>query len=85
MIGYNFRLTELQAAILIEQLKKKLKKIVKKQNILADKLNKGLKNLPGLSIPEFDKKIKSHSYYVYPLLYDKNKVKKNTQIQLFQN
>ena len=75
MIGYNFRLTELQAAILIEQLKK-LKKIVKKQNILADKLNKGLKNLPGLSIPEFDKKIKSHSYYVYPLLYDKNKVKK---------
>ena len=38
MIGYNFRLTELQAAILIEQLKKL--KIVKKQNILAINLIK---------------------------------------------
>jgi perosamine synthetase len=74
MIGYNFRLTEIQAAILIEQLKK-LKGILKKQNLLAKKLNDGLKNLEGLKIPKIDKK-KTHSYYVYPILYlqKKNKI-----------
>ncbi len=72
MIGYNFRLTELQAGILIEQLKK-LKKILKKQNILAKKLDSGLKDLIGISVPKFDRKIKTHSYYFYPIIYDKTK------------
>lgn len=70
MVGYNFRLTEIQAAILIEQLKK-LKKIVLRQNILANELNKGLRDLPGIHIPQYDKKIKTHSYYVYPIIYKK--------------
>lgn len=74
MIGYNFRLTELQASILLEQLKK-LKKILVKQNLLAQTLTKGLRNLNGLSTPKYDKKIKTHSFYVYPLIYDQSKNK----------
>ena len=46
-----------------------------KQNLLAQTLTKGLRNLNGLSTPKYDKKIKTHSFYVYPLIYDQSKNK----------
>lgn len=66
MIGYNFRLGEIECAIGIEQLKK-LKSIVSSRQALANKLNEGLRNLKGLNIPAV-KPDRSHVYYVYPLL-----------------
>ena len=65
MIGYNFRLTEIQAAIGIEQLKK-LKKIIKKKIEIANYLSKNLSKLPGLEIP-YLKKNRTHVYYSYPM------------------
>jgi dTDP-4-amino-4,6-dideoxygalactose transaminase len=65
MIGYNFRLTEIQAAIGIEQLKK-LKKIIKKKTEIANYLSKNLSKLPGLEIP-YLKKNRTHVYYSYPM------------------
>lgn len=68
MIGFNFRLTEIQAAIGIEQLKK-LKFLVNERVAAAARLSKGLKVLKGIRIPVV-KSDCTHVYYDYPLLYD---------------
>lgn len=65
MIGYNFRPTEIDAAIGIEQLKK-LKKIVNSRVTIAKKLSIGLKNLPFITVPKIQKNC-THSFYVYSL------------------
>ena len=66
MIGYNFRLGEIEASIGIEQLKK-LKKLIKGRQDVADKLNKGLEGLTGLNLPKISKGC-SHVYYIYPMI-----------------
>tara|TARA_B100000795_G_C22797893_1_gene440297 strand:+ start:745 stop:2025 length:1281 start_codon:yes stop_codon:yes gene_type:complete len=68
MIGYNFRLGEIECAIGIEQLKK-LKKIIHSRRQIAKILNKELKNLIGLRTP-IVKKGCTHSYYAYPMVID---------------
>lgn len=68
MIGYNFRLGEIECAIGIEQLKK-LKEAVSSRQHLANRLNEGLRCLPGLSIPVV-KTDCTHVYYVYPMTVD---------------
>lgn len=73
MIGHNFRMTEIDAAISYVQLKK-LKKILKKQNQLATKLYNGIKNLKGIKLPKENKNI-TNSFYVFPIIYDERKTK----------
>ncbi len=68
MVGFNFRLTEIQAAIGIEQLKK-LKSLVGERVAVAARLSDGLKVLKGLRIPVV-KSDCTHVYYTYTLLYD---------------
>ena len=68
MVGYNFRLGEIEAAIGIEQLKK-LKGIVKKRQQVAEKLIEGLKGLIGLQAPIVEKDC-THGYYIYPMKLD---------------
>jgi perosamine synthetase len=68
MVGYNFRLGEIESAIGIEQLKK-VSKYVAQRQIIAKQLNKGLKNLKGLKIP-MTKKDCTHSYYIYGMVLD---------------
>lgn len=68
MIGYNFRLGEIECAIGIEQLKK-LSKIVEKRQSLAKILTEGLSKLEGLTTPLI-RQGSTHSYYVYPLIVD---------------
>ena len=68
MIGFNFRLGEIEAAIGIEQLKK-LDQFVSERIKKADRLTKGLKGLKGLRTP-IVKKSCNHVYYGYPLLLD---------------
>lgn len=65
LVGYNFRMGELEAAIGIEQLKK-LNKIIKQKQLLAKILKKGLSNLKGLKLPIIKKNC-SHVYYVFPM------------------
>jgi len=66
MIGYNFRLGEIEAAIGIEQLKK-LDRLTSERTIAADRLSEKLKELPGLRVPVVQKDC-THVYYVYPIL-----------------
>lgn len=78
MIGYNFRLGEIESAIVLQQLKK-LKKIIKQKQAVAKILNRGLRKLEGLRIP-FVKKDCTHVYYVYPLVLDSKKIKIDKKI-----
>lgn len=72
LIGFNFRLGEIEAAIGIEQLKK-LKFFVREKQKEANYLTSKLKNLNGLTVP-FIPKNYSHSYYVYPILINEKKI-----------
>lgn len=71
MIGFNFRMPEMEAAIGIEQLKK-LQFFVEEKVELANMLNDGLKDLKGLRIP-IVKENCTHVYYSYPLIVDDNR------------
>ncbi len=73
ILGFNFRLGELEAAIGIEQLKK-LKKIVREKQALANYLNKYLKKFKGIITPMVIKNY-THSYYVYAMRIDREKIK----------
>ena len=73
ILGFNFRLGELEAAIGIEQLKK-LKKIVREKQALANYLNKYLKKFKGIITPMIIKNY-THSYYVYAMRIDRDKIK----------
>jgi dTDP-4-amino-4,6-dideoxygalactose transaminase len=69
VLGSNYRMTELHAAIGIEQLKK-LDGFLKLRRALAEQLTKGLMKfagLKGVTVPEGY----THSYYVYPIQFDK--------------
>ena len=68
MVGYNFRLGEIEAAIGIEQLKK-LATLVAGRQRAAQRLTEGLEGLRGLRTPIVRQGI-THAYYVYPLLVD---------------
>tara|TARA_Y100000590_G_C15715055_1_gene1011585 strand:- start:251 stop:1486 length:1236 start_codon:yes stop_codon:yes gene_type:complete len=73
IIGHNFRMGEIEAAIGIQQLKK-LKNLVKSRQNIATRLTSGLKNLKGIITPKI-KKNHTHSFYVYPIVLDLKKIK----------
>ena len=68
MIGYNFRLGEIECAIGIEQLKK-LDRLLASRQHAAGRLTRGLMYLPGLRIPVVLSEC-THSYYMYPMTLD---------------
>ena len=68
MIGYNFRLGEIECAIGIEQLKK-LDGMVKLRQRAAERLSIGLRQLPGLRTPAVMPGC-THAYYVYSMVLD---------------
>jgi perosamine synthetase len=68
LIGYNFRLGEIEAAIGSVQLDKLQQRVESRQRAAA-RLNEGLGNLQGLSTPVVAKDA-THVYYVYGLRID---------------
>lgn len=68
MVGYNFRLGEIECAIGISQLDK-LKRLVEGRQRVAARLDEGFAGLPGLRTP-IVKPSCTHAYYVYPLVLD---------------
>lgn len=68
LIGFNYRMTELSAALGREQVKK-ASQLVDRREYLANRLTSGLSDLPGLIPP----KVRSgcrHVYYVWVMRYD---------------
>jgi dTDP-4-amino-4,6-dideoxygalactose transaminase len=72
MLGYNFRLGEIEAAIGICQLKK-LKNIIKKKMILGRSLIKKLSKLPYINLPVIKKNC-THSFYAFPIVLELKKI-----------
>jgi dTDP-4-amino-4,6-dideoxygalactose transaminase len=68
MVGYNFRLGEIECAMGIEQLKK-LKALVAGRQRRAELLTRGLAGLPGVRTPVVRPQC-THVYYVYPMVLD---------------
>ena len=62
-IGYNYRLDDIRSALGISQLQK-LRILNKKRLIAFSYYNKGLKNIPGLIIPN-EKNFKNNSCHLY--------------------
>lgn len=67
MIGFNFRLGEIEAAIAVEQFKK-LKNIASTITTLGDYMLEKFKDIRGIT-PVFPKENCKHNYYILPLLY----------------
>jgi dTDP-4-amino-4,6-dideoxygalactose transaminase len=68
MIGFNFRLGEIESAIGIQQLKK-LSGFVGQRQKIAKRLNDGLSTLKGLRLPAVSEGC-THAYYVYGMTLD---------------
>ena len=68
MIGYNFRLGEIECAIGIEQLKK-LNGFINSRQKAAEKLSKGLSSLEGIRLPITQDDC-THVYYIYKMILD---------------
>lgn len=73
MVGYNFRMGEIEAAIGIEQIKK-MNKFVQSRIDTAEKLTNQLSGIPGLKLPIVKPKC-THSYYMYPMIIDTEIIK----------
>ena len=71
MIGYNFRMTELEAAVAVEQVKK-ADRLVRVRRELAACLDELLGGLDGITIPRVREGC-THDYLIYPVLYDSSR------------
>lgn len=72
ILGYNFRMTEVEAAIAVEQLKK-MDDLNQHRIDLANYLNQHLSNIDGIKMPAVRPGC-SHVYYMHIMLFDENKV-----------
>lgn len=68
MVGFNYRMTEIEAAIASEQLRK-LESLVVPRVEAADFLTRKLSGLPGITPPTARINVR-HGYYVYAMKYD---------------
>lgn len=71
LVGFNYRMTEIEAAIGIEQLKK-LEGLVRTRVERAEQLTEALRQIPGLHPPEIEPDVR-HGYYVYAIRYDESR------------
>ncbi|MCD6443470.1 DegT/DnrJ/EryC1/StrS family aminotransferase [Candidatus Bathyarchaeota archaeon] len=65
MLGFNYRMTELQGAVARAQLKK-VRWVVERRRRVAESLTKKISGIDGLIPPKVPKGCK-HSYWLYPL------------------
>ena len=70
MIGFNLRMTELEAAITREQLKK-VKWLVEERRKNVAYLEENLSDIPFLSMPKIREGCE-HSYYIHTMRYDES-------------
>jgi len=73
-VGFNYRMTDIQAALGISQLKR-LNKFINKRNSIANFYNKNFKTNNNISLINKSKEIK-HSYHLYTLLINFKKINK---------
>lgn len=69
MLGYNYRMSEINAAIGIVQMER-LNEILNKRQKIADLYNEKLKNVEGVTIPYVHKNVTRMSWFVYVIRLD---------------
>ena len=74
-LGFNYRMTDIQAALGISQLKR-LNKFINKRNNIAKFYNENFKHNKNICLIRKSKDIK-HSYHLYTLIIDFKKIKKS--------
>lgn len=72
MLGFNYRMTEIEAAIGSEQLKK-VEKLVAPRIEAANYLTERLRGLPGITCPVVRPNVR-HTYYLYAIRYDEQRL-----------
>ena len=72
VLGFNYRITDLQAALGNSQLKK-INLFTKRRNQIANIYNKNFKNFKNLKTPYKSKKVK-HAYHLYTVLINFKKI-----------
>ena len=77
-LGFNYRLSDINCALGLSQLRK-LSKFVKKRKEIAKVYDKNFKNIDGITIPKVKEKY-SHSYHLYPLKIDFKRFKVSKEI-----
>jgi len=80
LLGYNYKLSDIAAAIALAQLKKS-EQFIKKRNKLAKYYNKKLKNIKSIHLP-FVEKFNRHAYQAYAIVLDKKINRKNLLLEL---
>jgi len=71
MVGFNYRMTEIEAAIAREQLKK-LPGLLAGRKAAARYLGQGLEGIPAVTTP-VERPGVDHGFYVYPIRYDESR------------
>lgn len=80
LLGFNYRMNELEASLGLSQLKK-LKLFIKKRNNIAKIYNKLLKDLP-IQLP-FVKKINYSTFHLYVIRFKKKMIKNYSYKKIF--
>ena len=76
-LGFNYRITDIQCALGISQLKE-IKKILSKRKEVAKYYDKELKNIDGLSLVQNSNRVRSSNHlYIIGIDFKKIKMKKN--------
>lgn len=69
LLGYNYRMTEVQAAIGIEQLKK-FRGVIQEKNKLAEKYNQAFAACKEIKAPQVPEYVTQHAWYMYAVSVD---------------
>jgi len=73
ILGFNYRMTNLQAALGVAQMEK-INIIIEKKISMAQKYCRLLENIPGLTLPN-EAPWAKHIYWPYTVLFDENRLK----------
>jgi perosamine synthetase len=65
-LGYNYRITDMQAALGESQLKR-LKTFVTKRRTAAKRYDKLLKSIPGIITPPIERAVETSAWHLYPI------------------
>lgn len=68
VLGYNYRLTNIQAAIGVAQMEK-IDRLIEKKRLMAKWYEEGLKDIPGITLPP-EKEWAKNVYWMYSILID---------------
>jgi perosamine synthetase len=73
MLGWNYRMTELEAAVAYEQLQK-MDRLNAERRALAEHLTRRLQGMPGIVAPQVREDC-GHVYYLFPILFKEQAVR----------